>query len=249
MKKIIFVLLTFLLSAVPICLAQDVELIPQRVELAAGDGLMLVGDFYATSEADGEKPAVLLLHMSNNSRTTWDTLIPPMLEAGYNALAVDLRGYGETGDTWASEQAQSDTQGWMNWLREQPSVKDDSVSIIGGSVGASLALAGCAADEACVTAIALSPVVGPSILIPVQEAISEGLAERSAFLIASQKDSIGAETLRTLVGVAKGEINAYLITGSIHGTDFLNPRNDRTRDPVIKLIVDWLNAHLPITEA
>jgi pimeloyl-ACP methyl ester carboxylesterase len=211
--------------------------------------VMLVGDFYALPDADNEHPAVLLLHMLGSARIAWNTLIPSLLEAGYGVLTVDLRGDGESGDLWDGQKAQYDTLMWLAWLREQSSVKDDSVSIVGGSMGASLALAGCAADEACVTTIALSPAEGQTILIPVKEAVSEGLAERSAFLIASQRDRSSAETLRTLLTVAKGEINAYLITGSLHGTDIIGSRNDRTRDPVIKPIVDWLNAHLPIAEA
>jgi pimeloyl-ACP methyl ester carboxylesterase len=247
MRKLSFMLIFVVLLAAYPSLAQDEEPVPTRIELTAEDDAVLVGDFYATAEADGEKPAVLLLHMLNSSRAAWATLIPPLLADGYNVLAVDLRGHGETGGSRDWVKAQTDTQAWLGWLREQATVKDDSVSIIGASVGTTLALAGCAADETCVTAIALSPVTWPSI--PSQEAIEDGLKERSALLIASQTDYGSSSTLKTLVGVAKGEVNAYLLTGSIHGSDYINPHNDRTRDPVIKLIIEWLDAHQPQVES
>jgi hypothetical protein len=120
------------------------------------------------------------------------------------------------------------------------------VSIIGASVGTTLALAGCAADEQCVTAIALSPVTWPSI--PSEEAISDGLKDRSAMLIASQNDRGSADTLRTLVGVAKGELEAHLLKGGAHGTAYLNPHNT-TLQPVTKMILDWLDAHQPVAES
>lgn len=246
MQKLLWVV-GFILLITATAVAQDDTPLPTAVTVTAEDGLVLVGDFYATPEADGEKPAVLLLHMLDSSRTAWNTLIAPLLENGYNVLAVDLRGHGETGGDREWLLAQSDTQAWLDWLREQASVKDDSVSIIGASVGTALALAGCAADEGCVTAIALSPVIWPSI--PSEEAVTNGLKERSAFLIAGQGDRSSANALRTLVTVAKGEISGYLITGSLHGTDIIGARNDRTRDPIIRLIVDWLNAHQPIAEA
>lgn len=247
MRKLLGLLVFILLLGAPAAFAQDDAPVPTAAEVTAEDGLVLLGDFYATPDTDGEKPAVLLLHMFDSARTAWSPLIAPLLENGYNVLAVDLRGHGKTGGDRDWLLAQNDTQAWLDWLREQASVKDDSVSIIGASVGTTLALAGCAADETCVTAIALSPVTWASI--PSEEAVTDGLKERSVFLTASQGDRSSAETLRTLITVAKGEINGYILTGSLHGTDIIGARNDRTRDPVIKLIVDWLNAHQPTDEA
>ncbi|MEO8609982.1 MAG: alpha/beta fold hydrolase [Chloroflexota bacterium] len=249
MRRLLLAGLLFVVCGmVPAVVAQDATATPtaQVVEVTAADGLKLVGDFYATPDADGEKPAVLLLHMLDSSRSAWEPLIPALTADGYNVLAVDLRGHGDTGGTRDWIKAQDDTQDWLSWLREQPSVKDDSISIIGASVGTTLALAGCAADEQCVTAIALSPVTWPSI--PSQEAVSDGLKTRSAMLIASQSDRGSADTLRALVGVAKGEIEAHLLKGGAHGTAYFNPHNT-TLKPVTKMILDWLDAHRPVAES
>lgn len=246
MRQVFVALCAVLLVIVQVTFAQDATPTPRGVEVTAVDGLVLVGDFYGTAEADGEKPAVLLLHMLDSSRTAWNPLLPALIADGYNVLAVDLRGHGETGGSRDWAKAQEDTQAWLAWLREQPSVKDDSVSIIGASVGTTLALAGCAADEQCITAIALSPVTWRSI--PSQEAVSDGLKDRSAMLIASQSDRGSADTLRTLVGVAKGEVGSQLFTGSTHGTAYLNKRN-KTFEPVMKMILDWLDAHQPVPES
>lgn len=240
------VLLVIMAAVVPSGLAQDATPAPQGVEVTAGDGLVLVGDFFATPETDGEKPAVLLLHMLDSSRSAWNPLIPVLLADGYNVLAVDLRGHGKTGGSRDWAKAQEDTQVWLAWLREQPTVKDEGVSIIGASVGTTLALVGCANDEQCVTAIALSPVTWPSI--PSQEALSDGLKDRSALLIASHADRGSADTLRALVTAATGEVGARLFNGGAHGTAYLNRRN-KTFEPVMNTILDWLDEHQPVVES
>ena len=133
----------------------------------------------------------------------------------------------------------------MAWLREQDSVKDDSVSVIGASMGTVVALTSCAADAACLTAIALSPVDFP---LPIKEAMSEGLAERSALLISGQRDRGSADTVRMLTAEAAGEVGAYLFAGAAHGTDILSPRSDLA-EPITDMILDWLADHQPVVEA
>jgi pimeloyl-ACP methyl ester carboxylesterase len=244
-KMILLVVFIILWSVMPIY-AQDEELpVPERVELEAADGLVLVGDYYAAADAEGELPTVLLLHMLSSNRAAWATLIPPLLENGYNVLAVDQRGHGETGGSRDWPTAVTDVEVWLNWLLEQPSVKDDSLAIIGGSMGAVTAMASCAAYESCATVIALSPVIHPVLDV---EAIADGLRERSALVISSQNDRAAADALRALVASAKGEIAAQLFTGSTHGTDYLNRRNPTSRERVTGMILEWLDGHLGGTE-
>src|SRR5690349_206280 len=63
------------------------------VETAAPDGLTLKGDFYLV---DVNRPTVLLLHELYTNRTSWQPYIGTLTGAGYNVLAVDLRGMGQT---------------------------------------------------------------------------------------------------------------------------------------------------------
>jgi pimeloyl-ACP methyl ester carboxylesterase len=244
MRKIVLLLgLCLLLVPFP-SLAQEATITlptPEVVKLTAADGLTLVGDFYLVPEAEGERPTVLLLHMLRSNRTSWLSFVPALIKSGYHVLAVDQRGHGQTGGDrdWAA--AVEDANAWMNWLREQPSVKDDSISVIGASMGTVVALMSCANDEACVTAIALSPV---DFDLPIEEAVAEGLAERSALLISGQRDRGSADAVRTLTQAATGELGIYLFSGAAHGTDMLSPRNSIAA-PVSHMILDWLDNHTP----
>src|SRR5580765_5506932 len=66
------------------------------VDIAAPDGLVLKGTLFSAAAAG---PAVLLLHQCDDQRRVWDPLGPKLAAAGITALAIDYRGYGESGGT------------------------------------------------------------------------------------------------------------------------------------------------------
>src|SRR6185369_9428606 len=113
--------------------------------------------------------------------------VPELTKAGYSVLNVDLRGHGATGGKTNWPMAVTDVQTWLDWVRTQPNIRANSVSIIGASVGSNLALIGCANDKDCVTAIALSPGSDYFGLRP-NDFIADGLKDRSALLVVSRKD-------------------------------------------------------------
>lgn len=224
--------------------AQDTPSETQLVEITASDDLILVGDYYTAAD-EGAKPAVLLMHMNNSQRSSWDDLIPALTEAGYNVLNVDLRGHGDTGGKKDWPLAITDVQTWLDWLRTQPDVRPDAVSIIGASIGSNLALVGCANDADCVTAIALSPGTDYFGVRP-KDFVVDGLKDRSALLVASQKDGQSVEGVRQMVVLARGEIGVQLYAGGLHGTEILSA--SRFKERLTNLIVNWLNDHTPQAE-
>jgi alpha-beta hydrolase superfamily lysophospholipase len=236
------VLLLILALMATVAFAQEaVE--PQEVQVEAADGLMLVGDFYVL-DAEKEAPTVLLMHMLNSRRSAWDVLIPSLLEGGYNVLNVDLRGHGDSSGARSWTAATADVQTWLDWLREQPGVRDDAIALIGGSIGSNLALVGCANDPACTTAIALSPGLDYFGVMP-QESVTDGLEARSALLVASQRDSYSADSVKQMLFNATGDIGARIYSGRRHGTDMLL---GDTYEPLTTLILAWLDEHTPEVE-
>ncbi len=226
--------------------AQDTQTVEsQPVEVAAADSLALKGDYYALP-GDTPHAAVLLMHQLGSHRRSWSDLIPALLDAGYNVLTVDLRGHGETGGKVDWTAAQTDTRTWLSWLRQQPGVRAAAISIIGASIGSNLALVGCAADEQCVTAIALSPGLD-YFGVKTDTAVTEGLRKRSALLVAAQADGQSSNGIKELVAAAKGDIGVRLYAGAAHGTTMLQSRKLQTG--LITLIIDWLNEHTPPSES
>lgn len=235
-------LMVFLLSVSTVW-AQETPVLPepQPLQATAADGLLLLGDFYPAAAENA--PAVLLMHQNGSSRASWQPLLPALIESGYAVLAVDLRGHGETGGDEDWDAATGDVQTWLDTLRAQPGVRADAIATIGASIGSNLALVGCANDEQCVTAVALSPGLDFFGVQP-EAAVTEGLRARSALLVAAQGDRESAEAVRQMLANAQGDIAARLYAHGRHGTNMF-PIRQRPDDPLAMLILDWLNEHQP----
>jgi epoxide hydrolase 4 len=67
------------------------ELLPQSLELRANGAR-----FHAVAAGPGDGRLVLLLHGFPESSRSWRHQLPALAEAGFRAVAPDLRGYGES---------------------------------------------------------------------------------------------------------------------------------------------------------
>ncbi len=114
---------------------------PRDVDITAADGLKLRGTYYAAARPG---PGVLLLHMCNTDRRSWAPLAPQLAVAGIHALAVDNRGFGESGgvpnptpeqQADASKHWPSDFDAVFAYLLSQPGVDKNRIGIAGGSCG------------------------------------------------------------------------------------------------------------------
>ena len=116
----------------------------REVTIPAPDGTSLKGTYYAAAQPG---PAVLLLHMCNTTRGSWDPLAPQLAAAGIHALSVDYRGFGESGgdrfDGMPPEDAQrlvnerwpADIDAAFGFLLGQGGVDRTRVGAAGGSCG------------------------------------------------------------------------------------------------------------------
>ncbi len=119
------------------------------VSLAAADGTKLQATYYPAVKPG---PAVLLLHMCNTTRKSWQPLAPQLAAAGINTLTMDYRGFGESGgdryDAMPPPDAQKIvTDKWPGdidaayvFLLAQPGVDKTRVGIGGGSCGVTQAV-------------------------------------------------------------------------------------------------------------
>src|SRR5215203_4259080 len=139
MLRILLALLLVLVTT-PVWSAEP----PRTVEVTAPDGAALKATYYA---AAGPGPAVLLLHMCNATRQSWDPVGRGLSAAGIHALALDYRGYGDSaGDRHdklpvARRQAlvtgtwPGDVDAALAYLQSQPGVDKSRAGAGGGSCG------------------------------------------------------------------------------------------------------------------
>src|SRR5262245_17708658 len=81
----------------------------------------------------GAGPAVMLLHAGVADRTMWTEHLPPLADAGYRAIAVDLPGFGEA-------PLGKQFQPWSDVLETIDDLKIDRAAVVGNSFGGAVAL-------------------------------------------------------------------------------------------------------------
>lgn len=118
------------------------------VDITAPDGMKLRATFFFAGKPG---PGVMLLHMCNTTRKSWEPVAKELSEKGINALTIDNRGFGESGgprfegapqdvmkqlnDKWAG-----DFDAAYDYLVAQPGVNKTRVAVGGGSCGVDNAL-------------------------------------------------------------------------------------------------------------
>lgn len=208
---------------------------PQAAEIPGAEGLILRGVFYPAAAPSA--PGVLLLHMYGGSKADWDELAQGLQSAGFAALAIDLRGQGETGGTEDWALARQDVAAAYAWLATHEGVDRAHVGIVGASIGANLALVQ-GADDTTVDAIGLlSP--GFDFFGVAVEGLIEEYGDRPSFLAASEEDVYSADTVRALASSALGEAELAIYTGAGHGTAMLESEPDLAIR-LIAFLARWL---------
>ena len=143
-RMIVFGSLVFPLVGV---LAAAEEPVAQRVEFKTDDGVTIVGDYYPPTGPEAA-PAAILLHMYRQDRTTWKPLVGPLHGAGFAALAIDLRGHGESTkpedmrltrhvserDPKLFNAMHRDVAAAVKWIRAQPDVDQAKLVLVGASI-------------------------------------------------------------------------------------------------------------------
>lgn len=201
------------------------------------EGLELAGSFYAPVVQPPPWPGVILLHMLNRDRTTWDDFAHQLSEAGYAVLSIDLRGHGETGGEMDWGLAVADLQKAWEFLVEREEITQNQTAIVGGSIGANLALIAGANEKAIKTVVLLSP--GLSYSGVETEAALERYGTRPLLIVASRDDSYAADSSSTLDEQAKGDSELIMYDTAGHGTNMFQNEASLTMQ-----IVDWLDSNL-----
>jgi hypothetical protein len=125
MKLVTVALVGWLLLVLPrIAKAQEPQ--PRIVELKASDGTLLKATLFLAAKPG---PGVLLFHQSNRTRTSWDDVPRQLAAAGINTLAIDERGYGESGGKKEARELYHDADLDMafDYLVSQPGVQRDAI--------------------------------------------------------------------------------------------------------------------------
>lgn len=217
-----------------------------EARIQTSDGVLLVGD-YVVPEKAPVRAAVLLLHMMPSDRTSWAAFTSRLAEKGYAALAIDLRGHGQSRQTADRHLLDYET---FSDADHQKSIHDIEAAIAflgekghhafhlgGASIGANLALWYGAEHGAAASIFLLSPGLDYHGIKTLP--LAPRLTTTALFVVASKDDvrsggaaDVMARQIYDAATVPK-EIEIYKTGG--HGTDIFYAHPE-----LVDALIQWI---------
>ncbi|MBI2450715.1 MAG: alpha/beta fold hydrolase [Parcubacteria group bacterium] len=219
----------------------------ETINFKTSDNVIIVGDYFKT--ADPKAPAVLLLHMMPADRFSWTELAKKLQQNGFQCLAIDLRGHGESRDqngkhlnyrNFSDLEHQSskfDVDRSVKFFIEK-GIKLENISIIGASIGANLALDFAVGHNEIKAVVLLSPGLNyRGILTEPLAKNLKGDDGQSVFMAATYGDEYSADSVKKLSKIipkgVKKEIK--ILEGKAHGTDMFEENLNLENE-----LISWL---------
>jgi pimeloyl-ACP methyl ester carboxylesterase len=215
-------LLFALAAAVSAVIGISLEARDQRVSFRTSDGVTIAATWYEPSVRPA--PAVILVHMLGRSRRDWDSVAPRLADSGIGALALDLRGHGESsgalGDGSGDYSAMvRDVEAARRHLATRSDVQHSRIGLAGASLGANLAALAAGADPGVVSLALLSPSLDYRGLRI--EAAVRKYGSRPILLVVSDEDGYARRTADDLKKAGGGIRELLTLSGAGHGTNML----------------------------
>lgn len=232
-------------------LAEDPILEPQKVNFWASDNVKIVAIYQPAANTEQPRPAVLLLHGGNQSKTTWIEvgLFDELVEQDYHVLSIDIRGRGEseTGDEYKLSRnpaiAHRDIVAALDFLLAQPGVDPDNIAVVGSSYGSNLIASWMMInrDEIPIKTIAcLSATRATYRFLGAYE--DKHKIHCSGLYVASDAEHARYEaesTARDLADDTEGDTKLQIYEGRAHAASILQHIEGST-----ELVLDWLKQEL-----
>jgi len=219
----------------------------REVSLAAADGTKLQATYYAAAKPG---PAVLLLHMCNTTRRSWEPLAPQLASAGINTLTMDYRGFGESGgdryDAMPPQDAQKivtdkwpgDIDAAYAFLLAQPGVDKTRIGVGGGSCGVVQAVRVAERHPEVRSAVLLAGPLDPEGLKFLEA--TTWLPIFAAAAADDQYDGNAPELMQWILAISGNPRNTYSgFTDGKHGTEIFGPHPELPTQ-IVKWYTDTL---------
>jgi len=175
--------------------------------------------------------------MLGRPKDDWSAVAQRLADVNILALAIDLPGQADPGDSKVLGGWSGDVRAAVSYLSSRQDVRAGGIGIAGASFGASLA-ALAAANLQNVRSLAL---VSPSLDyrgVRIETAMKQ-YGARPAMLIASNHDPYAARTIRELAKDPPGRRETRFSETAAHGTILLMRDAD-----LVRAVIEWFQATL-----
>jgi dienelactone hydrolase len=240
MKTLLAAAFGVLLSASPASAEQ------KPVSFAAADGFTLKGTFYTTGRGS---PGILLLHQcgADANRGLYADLAGMLSTAGYNVLAFDWRGFGESkaGEytDYATQREKirakmaEDAEAAYQFLGSQATVNTRAFGIVGGSCGVNQAIQLARRHSEVRTIVLLSGGTDAE-----GEAFVKGAPKLPIFGAASEEDANAAAAIKKTVALSTHpDSKVQMLKDAGHAASMFAKEPELMAD-----IVMWFRSNLPV---
>ena len=242
MRRLHLFLICSLASVLPVMPdAQGKAPATQVVDIKAAGGVTLKATYFPAGRPG---PAILLLHACNKDRASWTGLATDAAANGFHVLALDFRGFGESGGrfTQGPEQQSTidlywpgDVDAALAWLISQPQVDTTRIGAAGASCGVNQAVQLARSHPEVRTLVLLSGGINPAGRLHLRD--SPGLSVLAA---ASDGDGGVVGQMQWALGWSRNPANKFVeYKAAGHGTDMFAA--EKGLQP---LVIGWFNLHL-----
>lgn len=200
-----------------------------KVSFKTSDNVNIVGNFY---DAKSDKN-VILLHMFSRNKESWQDFPKELQRNGFNVLAIDLRGHGESDLDYNKfsdkdfDDIEKDVQAASDFMSSKNNGK---LYIIGASIGANTAL-----NYAYTHDLYKIVLLSPGLNFKGIKTDASGLIINVLFVV-SKDDAYSLESVNKLSSQLQGksskEIKIYEKAG--HGTNMFVEKD------LSSFIIEWL---------
>lgn len=212
------------------------------VSFTTPDSFILKGSVFYLKSIKEKRPAVIMMHELGFSVNGWfnSDIMKALVSEGYVCLIYSNRGHGLS--SYFEDPLElmrnpkylaNDLRGAMSYMNTIDLVQADSIALMGGSMGATMAVSG-SGDDAVLTCVALS-VSNNNI-----DYMFPGIALKSILYIAAENDMKDSRDLYQLT--AEPRKLMIIENSAAHGTELLDIED------VNEEILQWILQQLPIMQ-
>jgi len=219
-----------------VLLARPATAAGRIVTFRAEDGRALNALAYEPSQRPS--PAVVLVPMLGRPKEDWDAIGQRLADANILAVAIDLPGVSDPGDSRVLGAWSGDVRAAITYVNSRPDVRPGAIGVAGASVGASLAALAAATSRVVRSLVLVSPSLDYRGL-RVDATLKQ--YRGPALLVASAGDPYASRSVRELAKDAPGVRDTRFSSVTAHGTLLL------ARDPdMVNALVEWFQRTLGV---
>lgn len=214
----------------------------QKIRFKTEDGLEIVGNYFPAEKNDA--PAIIFLHMMPETKESWSDFAKKVTREGFQCLAIDLRGHGESqgGPVGSKNFSDAEHIASINDVISaveffvDKGIAVENISLVGASIGANLAIVFQSGNPRMRAIVALSPGLNYRG-VEIEHSAKDLKEEQSIFLAAGgASDEYSTETvLKIFDSIKCANKEKMIFDDAGHGTAIFNSEFSLAEE-----IINWL---------